>query len=38
MLFQVKKENVSDEDYMPDKDVDFEFDENKPHPASLTWL
>ena len=27
----MKKENVSDDDYMPDKDVDFEFDENKPH-------
>ena len=30
----MKKEEVSDDDYMPDKDVDFEYDENKPHRCS----
>ena len=31
ILFQVKKEQVSDDDYMQDEDVDLEYDENKPH-------
>ena len=32
-LFHIlgEKRTRSDDDYMPDKDVDFEYDENKPH-------